>query len=55
MDSLRAVGFTLDEHDVTFTDGPWEAHSLDAWGSGWHVQLGWAFHTWQATEEHGQW
>ena len=39
LDSLQVVGFNPEDHDVTFTDGPWESHSLGAWGNGWHVQL----------------
>lgn len=37
--SLEALGLDLAAHDLCFSDGPWESHSLAAWGNGWHVQL----------------
>lgn len=37
--SLAAVGSDLTAHDLCFSDGPWESHSLAARGNGWHVQF----------------
>lgn len=39
LESLQTLGLDLTRHDICFSDGPWESHSLGAWGNGWHVQL----------------
>lgn len=39
LDSLRALGFDLLEHDVRFIEDNWESPSLGAWGLGWEVWL----------------
>lgn len=39
LDSLRALGFQLEEHDVRFAEGRWRAPGLAAWGMGWNVRI----------------
>ena len=39
LNSLRALGFDLLEHDVRFVEDNWESPSLGAWGLGWEVWL----------------
>jgi glycyl-tRNA synthetase alpha chain len=39
LDSLRAIGLNLDEHDIRFEEDNWEAPTLGAWGVGWQVIL----------------
>ncbi|MBI3088098.1 MAG: glycine--tRNA ligase subunit alpha [Candidatus Omnitrophica bacterium] len=39
LDSLRACGITLEEHDVRFVQDDWESPTLGAWGLGWEVWL----------------
>ncbi len=39
LDSLRAVGFDLEIHDVRFVEDNWESPTLGAWGLGWEVWL----------------
>ncbi len=39
LDSLRAIGLDLDEHDIRFEEDNWEAPTLGAWGVGWQVIL----------------
>lgn len=39
LESLRAVGINLREHDVRFEEDNWEAPTLGAWGLGWQVLL----------------
>jgi len=39
LDSLRAIGIRLREHDVRFEEDNWESPTLGAWGIGWQVLL----------------
>jgi len=39
LDSLRACGIVLEEHDVRFVQDDWESPTLGAWGLGWEVWL----------------
>jgi glycyl-tRNA synthetase alpha chain len=39
LDSLRALGFNLRQHDVRFVEDDWESPTLGAWGLGWEVWL----------------
>lgn len=39
LDSLRALGLNIDEHDVRFVHDDWESPTLGAWGLGWEVWL----------------
>ncbi len=39
LDSLRAVGLKLDEHDIRFVQDDWESPTLGASGLGWEVWL----------------
>lgn len=39
LDSLKAVGINLKEHDVRFEEDNWESPTLGAWGIGWQVLL----------------
>ncbi len=39
LDSLRALGVNMSEHDVRFVEDDWESPSLGAWGLGWEVWL----------------
>ncbi len=39
LDSLRAIGIQLKEHDVRFEEDNWESPTLGAWGIGWQVLL----------------
>jgi len=39
LDSLRALGFNLKQHDVRFVEDDWESLTLGAWGLGWEVWL----------------
>ena len=39
LDSLRALGFNLKQHDVRFVEDDWESPTLGAWGLGWEVWL----------------
>jgi glycyl-tRNA synthetase alpha chain len=39
LDSLRALGFDLKQHDVRFVEDDWESPTLGAWGLGWEVWL----------------
>ncbi|HXW62132.1 MAG TPA: glycine--tRNA ligase subunit alpha [Candidatus Acidoferrales bacterium] len=39
LDSLRAVGINLKEHDIRFEEDNWESPTLGAWGIGWQVLL----------------
>jgi len=39
LDSLRAIGIDLREHDVRFEEDNWESPTLGAWGIGWQVLL----------------
>lgn len=37
LDSLRALGIDLLEHDIRFVEDNWESPTLGAWGLGWEV------------------
>src|SRR3989338_316583 len=37
LDSLRALGLKLENHDVRFVQDDWESPTLGAWGVGWEV------------------
>jgi glycyl-tRNA synthetase alpha chain len=39
LDSLKAVGIDLREHDIRFEEDNWESPTLGAWGIGWQVLL----------------
>jgi glycyl-tRNA synthetase alpha chain len=39
LDSLRAIGINLKEHDIRFEEDNWESPTLGAWGVGWQVLL----------------
>jgi glycyl-tRNA synthetase alpha chain len=39
LDSLRALGLDLKQHDVRFVEDDWESPTLGAWGLGWEVWL----------------
>ncbi len=39
LDSLRAIGIDLKEHDIRFEEDNWESPTLGAWGIGWQVLL----------------
>jgi glycyl-tRNA synthetase alpha chain len=39
LDSLRAIGINLKQHDVRFEEDNWESPTLGAWGLGWQVLL----------------
>jgi len=39
LDSLRACGLKLDDHDIRFVQDDWESPTLGAWGLGWEVWL----------------
>ncbi len=39
LDSLRALGVNMSEHDVRFVEDDWESPTLGAWGLGWEVWL----------------
>lgn len=39
LESLRAIGISLADHDVRFEEDNWEAPTLGAWGIGWQVLL----------------
>jgi len=39
LESLRALGFDLANHDVRFVEDDWENPTLGAWGLGWEVWL----------------
>jgi glycyl-tRNA synthetase alpha chain len=39
LDSLRALGLDLTQHDVRFVEDDWESPTLGAWGLGWEVWL----------------
>ena len=37
LDSLRAIGIDLANHDIRFVEDDWESPTLGAWGLGWEV------------------
>ncbi len=39
LDSLRACGLTLEDHDLRFVQDDWESPTLGAWGLGWEVWM----------------
>jgi glycyl-tRNA synthetase alpha chain len=39
LESLRAIGIPLAQHDIRFEEDNWEAPTLGAWGIGWQVLL----------------
>ncbi len=39
LNSLKAVGINLKEHDVRFEEDNWESPTLGAWGMGWQILL----------------
>jgi glycyl-tRNA synthetase alpha chain len=39
LDSLRAIGIVLTDHDVRFVEDDWESPTLGAWGLGWEVWI----------------
>jgi len=39
LQSLEALGFKLDEHDMRFVHDDWESPTLGAWGLGWEVWM----------------
>jgi len=39
LESLRAIGINLREHDIRFEEDNWESPTLGAWGIGWQVLL----------------
>jgi len=39
LESLRAIGINLKEHDIRFEEDNWESPTLGAWGIGWQVLL----------------
>jgi glycyl-tRNA synthetase alpha chain len=39
LDSLKAIGINLAEHDIKFEEDNWESPTLGAWGIGWQVML----------------
>ena len=39
LDSLRAIGIDVDQHDVRFVEDDWESPTLGAWGLGWEVWI----------------
>ena len=39
LDSLKALGFDLQQNDVRFVEDDWENPTLGAWGLGWEVWL----------------
>jgi len=39
LQSLRAIGINLRQHDVRFEEDNWESPTLGAWGIGWQVLL----------------
>lgn len=39
LESIRAIGIKLGEHDIRFEEDNWESPTLGAWGIGWQVLL----------------
>jgi len=39
LESLRALGIRLEDHDIRFVEDDWESPTLGAWGLGWEVWL----------------
>jgi glycyl-tRNA synthetase alpha chain len=39
LNSLKAVGINVNQHDIRFVEDDWESPTLGAWGVGWEVWL----------------
>ncbi|MBA2726800.1 MAG: glycine--tRNA ligase subunit alpha, partial [Parachlamydiaceae bacterium] len=39
LESLKAIGIDLSQHDIRFVHDDWEAPTLGAWGLGWEVWM----------------
>ena len=39
LESLRAIGVDLHQHDIKFEEDNWESPTLGAWGIGWQIML----------------
>ena len=39
LQSLEAIGFKLNDHDIRFVHDDWEAPTLGAWGLGWEIWM----------------
>jgi len=39
LESLRAIGIDLRQHDIKFEEDNWESPTLGAWGIGWQIML----------------
>jgi glycyl-tRNA synthetase alpha chain len=39
LESLKAIGINLRQHDIKFEEDNWESPTLGAWGIGWQVML----------------
>lgn len=39
LESLKRIGFNLDEHDIRFVHDDWENPTIGAWGLGWEIWL----------------
>ncbi|MEC7839293.1 MAG: glycine--tRNA ligase [Chlamydiota bacterium] len=39
LESLEALGFSLQEHDIRFVHDDWESPTLGSWGLGWEVWM----------------
>src|SRR6266702_5718506 len=39
LESIRAMGIQLSEHDIRFEEDNWESPTLGAWGIGWQVMF----------------
>ncbi len=39
LESLKAIGIDLSQHDIKFEEDNWESPTLGAWGIGWQVML----------------
>src|SRR5260370_8205865 len=39
LESLKAIGIDLRQHDIKFEEDNWEAPTLAPWGVGWQVML----------------
>jgi glycyl-tRNA synthetase alpha chain len=39
LESLRAIGIPVEDHDVRFVEDDWESPTLGAWGLGWEIWI----------------
>ena len=39
LESLKAIGIKMNQHDIRFVEDDWESPTLGAWGLGWEVWL----------------